>query len=149
MMHEQIQKEMIEALKAKEEIRLMVLRSLLTAFTNKLVADRKKPSGKLSDQEVLGGIKKAVKQRLDSIEQFTKGNRPELAEREKKELEILKVYLPETMSKEDILKIAKAKKEELQIDDKSKIGMLVGAIMKETKGTAVGFDVKEIVESLF
>lgn len=149
MMQEQIKKEMIEALRAKDETRLMVLRGLLSAFTNKLVADKRKPDEKLSDEDVLVVIKKAVKQRLDSIEQFTKGNRPELAENEKVELKILEVYLPAAMSKEKILEIAKTKKAELGVDDKSKMGMLMGAIMKETKGQADGNDVKEIVESLF
>ena len=148
-LHDQIQKQMIEALKAKEEVRLSVLRGLLTAFTNELVATKRKPNEKLKDEEVLKVIKRAVKQREDSIEQFTKGNRPELAEVEQKELEVLATYLPETMGKDKIEKIAKAKKEELGIDDKAKMGMLMGAVMKETKGEADGKDVKEVVESLF
>ena len=140
---------MIEALKAKDEVRLMVLRGLLTAFTNELVSQKKKPDEKLSDDEVLKVIKRSVKQRQDSIEQFTKGNRPELAEKETAELKVLEVYLPETMSKDKILKIAEAKKAELGIDDKAKMGMLMGAVMKETKGEADGSDVKSVVESLF
>jgi len=148
-LHDQIQKQMIEALKAKEEVRLSVLRGLLTAFTNELVATKRKPNEKLKDEEVLKVIKRAVKQREDSIEQFTKGNRPELAEVEQKELEVLATYLPETMGKDKIEKIAKAKKEELGIDDKTKMGMLMGAVMKETKGEADGKDVKDVVESLF
>lgn len=148
-MHDQIKKEMIEALKAKEKVKLLVLRGLLTAFTNELVATKRKPDEKLNDEEVIKVIKRAVKQRHDSIEQFTKGNRPELAENEKAELVVLEVYLPETMSKEDILKIAKAKKEELSITSVDKMGMLMGAIIKETKGQADGKDVKEVVEGLF
>lgn len=149
MLHEQIKKEMVEALKAKEEIRLSVLRGLLTAFTNELVANKKKPDEILSDENVLKVIKRSVKQRQDSIEQFTKGGRTELAEKEAKELKVLETYLPESMSKDDILKIAKTKQKELGITDKSKMGMLMGAIMKETKGEADGKDVKEVVESLF
>ena len=149
MMHEQIKKEMIEALKAHEELRLSVLRGLLSSFTNELIANKKKPDEKLEDEKVLSVIKRAVKQRQDSIEQFTKGDRPELAKKEAEELKILEVYLPETMSKDKILEIAKAKKNEMGIDDKAKMGMLMGAIMKETKGEADGKDVKDIVESLF
>jgi len=148
-LHKQIHKEMITALKAKEKVRLSVLRGLLTAFTNELVATKRKPDEKLKDDEVLKVIKRAVKQREDSIEQFTKGKRLELAEIEQKELEVLATYLPETMDKDKIEKIAKAKKEELGIDDKAKMGMLMGAVMKETKGEADGKDVKEVVESLF
>jgi len=148
-MHEQIKKEMVAALKAKEEVRLMVLRGLLTAFTNELVANKRKPDEKLSDDDVMKVIKRGVKQRLDSIEQFTKGNRQDLVKKEQHELKILEAYLPEAMSKKEIEKIAKAKKKELGIDDIAKMGILMGAVMKETKGEADGSDVKEVVESLF
>ena len=147
-MHETIKKQMVEAMKAKEEAKLSVLRGLLTSFMNENVAAKRKPDEMLSDEDVMKVIKKAVKQRQDSIEQFTKGGRPELAETEEKELAILKAYLPEAMPKEKIEEIAKAKKEELGITDKAKMGMLVGAVMKETKGEADGGDVKAVVESL-
>jgi len=149
MLQDKIREEMIEALKAKEELRLSVLRGLIASFTNELVAKKRKPDEKLSDNDVLLVIKRAVKQRQDSIEQFTKGNRPELALKETKEAEILQTYLPETMSKEDILAIAIGKQVELGINDKSKTGMLMGAVMKETKGKADGKDVKEVIEGLF
>ena len=148
-LHEQIHAQMVEALKAKDQVKLLVLRGLLTAFMNELVATKRKPDEKLKDDEVIAVIKRAVKQREDSIEQYTKGNRPELALVEEKEREILSTYLPETMSRDKIEAIAKAKKKELGIDDKAKMGMLMGAVMKETKGEADGKDVKEIVESLF
>lgn len=148
MLHDQIKEEMVKALKAHEELQLSVLRGLLASFTNELVVQKKKPDGKLSDDEVLSVIKRAVKQRMDSIEQFTKGNRPELAEKEAKELKILEVYLPATMSRDEIEKIARAKQEELGITEKSKMGILMGAVMKEAKRNADGKDVKEIVDSL-
>ncbi|MBL7045114.1 MAG: GatB/YqeY domain-containing protein, partial [Parcubacteria group bacterium] len=94
-------------------------------------------------------IKKQAKQRKDSIEQFKAGGRDELAESEEKELVILSAYLPEDMSREEVEKIAIAKKEELGVTDKSKIGILMGAIMKEAKGKADGTVVKEVVEGLF
>ena len=94
-------------------------------------------------------IQKEAKQRRDSIEQFKKGAREDLATAEEKELAILKIYLPAVMSKDDILRIAQAKKEELGMTDASKIGVLIGAILKETKGQAEGKDVKEVVEGLF
>lgn len=148
-LHEQINKEMVEAMKAKEEVRLSVLRDLKTAFMNELVATKRKPDEKLSDEEAITVIKRKAKQREDSIKQFTDGGRAELADKEQKELEVLKSYLPKMMSKDKILEIAQAKKNELALEDKSKMGMLVGAVMKETKGEASGKDVKEVVESLF
>lgn len=148
MLHDQIREEMIKAMKAKEELRLSVLRGLLSGFTNELVAKKRKPDEKLSDDDALAVIKRAVKQREDSIEQFTKGNRPELAEKEKQELEILAAYLPETMPREEIEKIAKATKEKLGVTDKKDMGKLMGAVMSELKGQADGNTVKEIVVKL-
>jgi uncharacterized protein len=149
MLHTQIKEKIKEAMKARNELELSVLRGLSTAFTNELIASKRMPSEKLSDEEVLAVIKKQAKQRKDSVEQFKAGGRDELAEKEQKELEILSAYLPEEMSKEEVEKIAKAKKEELGVEDKSKMGILMGAIMKETKGKADGAVVKEIVEGLF
>ena len=140
---------MTNAMKAKDAGRLMVLRGLLTAFTNEAVARGKKPDVELSDDEAILVIKRAGKQRADSIEQFKKGNRMDLAEVEEKELSVLKEYLPEEMKSEDIEKIARAKKDELGISDKSKMGILMGAVMKETGGRADGGVVKEIVSKLF
>jgi uncharacterized protein YqeY len=72
-----------------------------------------------------------------------------LATDEKAELAILETYLPQTMSKDDIRKVAEAKKAELGITDKAKAGMLIGAISKELKGQAEGSDIKEVVDSMF
>ena len=149
MLTQQIRDEMISAMKAKEEIRLRVLRGLLAAFTNELVARKKKPDDVLDDDGALSVIKRAVKQRLDSIEQFEKGGRNDLAEVEKEELSILSVYLPHMMSKEEILKVAEVKKQELGVEDKSKMGVFMGAVMAELKGKADGKDVKEVIDSLF
>ena len=90
-----------------------------------------------------------VKQRKDSIEQFKKGGREDLVREEEAQLKILETYLPEMMSREEIEKITKAKKEELGIVDKSKQGQLMSALMKELKGKADGIIVKEVVDSLF
>ncbi|OGD70666.1 hypothetical protein A3I18_00290 [Candidatus Campbellbacteria bacterium RIFCSPLOWO2_02_FULL_35_11] len=145
----QIKEQLKESMKARDEIRTLVLKGLLSAFTNELVAQRKKPSEELPDGDAINVIKRAIKQRKDSIEQFRKGNREDLAQNEEKELTFLTGYLPETMSKEEIMKIAITKKEEMGIADKSKMGMLMGAVMKELKDKADGGDVKEVVESLF
>lgn len=146
MLHEQIKEEVKDALKAKDEVKLTTLRGLLTAFTNELVADKKKPDEKLSDEKALEVINREAKKRKDSIEQFEKGGRSDLADDEKKELEILSVYLPKQMSEEEVKKVVQAKKEELGTQDKSQMGMLMGAVMKELKGRADGSLVKKAVE---
>ena len=147
-LHTQIKDSIIEALKAREETRLSVLRGLSTAFVNESVASGKTPQDEISDEQALVVIKREANKRKDSIEQYTKGNRPELAEEEKKELAILETYLPKAMSIEEIQKIAESKKAQLGIEDKSKMGMLIGAVMKETGGNADGNDVKLVVEKI-
>lgn len=149
MLHNQIQEEIKIAMKAREELRLSVLRGMLSAFTNELVSTKRKPSEILPDEDALAVVRRLVKQRKDSIQQFRTGKREDLASKEESELKILEKYLPETMSKENIKKVVLIKKEEMGITDKSKMGILIGAVMKELKGKADGGDVKEVVESIF
>ncbi len=137
-----------DAMIKKEEIRLSVLRGLSSAFTNELVSQKRMPQEELSDEDAINVIRRALKQRKDSIEQFEKGGRPDLAEGEKAELAILETFLPKLMSKEEILVVVEAKKAELGEIDPAKIGIFIGAVMKELKGKADGADVKDVVESL-
>ena len=143
-----IKAQMIEAMKAKETMRLSVIRGLLSAFTNELVAKGKKPDEALSDDDALAVISRAVKQRKDSIEQFEKGGRPELAADEKAELEILQKYLPAQMSREEIFQYVQNKAAEVNVTEDKK-NQFMGSIMKELKGKADGTVVKEAVDSLF
>ena len=149
MLHKQIKEGIKIAMLAKDTVRLTVLRGLLTAFTNELVAIKRKPQEELSDEEIITVIRRAVKQRKDSIDQFRKGGREELASAEELELKILETFLPRMMGREDVKKKVVEMKEKLGIADKSKIGQLIGATMKELNGTADGADVKEAAESLF
>ncbi len=134
---------------AKDAVKLSVIRGLMSAMTNELVATSRTPQSELTDEEVLGLIRRGVKQRKDSIEQFKGANRPELAEAEQAEMEVLQTYLPQMMSRDEIKTLAEAKKAELGVTDKAKAGILTGALMKDLKGKADGGDVKEVVESLF
>lgn len=135
-------------MKAKDTVKLGVVRGLSSAFTNELVKLGKMPQDELSDEEALAVIRRAVKQRKDSIEQFVAGGRPELADDEKAELAILETYLPAMMSREDVMKAAQAKMAEMGTVDKSKAGMFMGALMKDLKGKADGDVVKSVVDEL-
>ncbi|MFT7507796.1 MAG: hypothetical protein ACI92I_000965 [Acidimicrobiales bacterium] len=148
-LHEDIKSQLKEAMKAKDAVRLQVVRSLLTAFMNEMVANGKTPQDLLGDDEILAVIKRSAKQRKESITQYEAANRPELAEPEKAELIILEEYLPQLMSQDEIRPVAEAKKAELGVEDKTKMGILIGAVMKELGGTADGGDVKAVVESIF
>ncbi len=134
---------------AKDSVRLEVLRGMSAACTNEAVAKGKTPQDMLTDEETLAVITRLAKQRKDSIEQFTKGGREDLVAEESAQLAILETYLPAMMPREEVEKIARAKKEELAITDPTKKGMLMSALMKDLKGKADGNDVKAAVDSLF
>lgn len=148
-LHESVKAELKEAMKAKDAVRLRVVRGLLTAFMNELVASNRTPQDILTDEEAMAVIKRAAKQRKESITQYEAADRPELAAPEKEELVVLEGYLPQMMAIEEITPIVEAKKAELGIEDKAKMGMLVGAVMKELAGKADGGDVKVVVEQSF
>jgi uncharacterized protein YqeY len=146
--HETLKKSIPDAMRAKDAVKLQTLRSLVTAMTNEVVAKGHKPDEFLTDDEALAVLKRAANQRKDSIEQFTAGGRPELAEPEKLELAIIESYLPTMMSREEITAIAKAKMAEMGVSGKAEAGKFTGALMKELKGKADGGDVKAVVDSL-
>ncbi len=149
MLHTDIKEKIKDAMRAKDALRLEVLRGMTTAFVNELVAARRTPQEFLEDDKALAVVKRLVKQRKDSFDQFTAGGRPELAQKEEAELKILGEFLPEQMSQDAIRVIAERKKAELGITDKASMGKLMGAIIKECAGKADGADVKAVVESLF
>ena len=149
MLHEQIKNNIKEAMLAKDKVRLEVMRGLVTAFMNELVATGKTPQDVLTDEQTLTVITRLAKQRKDSIEQFKKGNRDDLVKEEEAQLAILETYLPKMMEKSEVEKIVLAKKEELGITDANKKGMLMSSLMKDLKGKADGNIVKEVVDQLF
>jgi len=144
-LHADIKNQIKEALLAKDIVRLGVVRGLVSAFTNELVAKRRKPDEELSDEDVLAVISRQVKQRKDSIEQFKKGGRPDLADAEKIELAVLEKYLPAQMSEAEIMAFVESKPK----PEVSAKNQFMGQIMKELKGQADGMLVKKAVEALF
>ncbi len=147
-LHTQIKDELKTAMKAHDAIKLRTVRSMLTAFTNELVSTGSTPQGELTDEQVLGVIKRLSKQRKESILQFDAGGRPELSIPEKEELAVLESYLPTLLSREEIKPIVSKKIADMGAVDKSKMGMLIGSLMKELGGKADGADVKAVVEEL-
>lgn len=153
-MQDKIREQIKDALRAKNELRLTTLRGVLAAFTNESVNLGRTPQDPLSDNEAITVIKRLAKQRKDSIEQFEKGGRQDLADNEKAELEILNEFLPEQMSESAVREVVKTIIEQAKADGKisdnssKSIGIVMGLVMKETKGLADGDIVKQIVTSL-
>ncbi|MDQ5957782.1 MAG: uncharacterized protein QG665_107 [Patescibacteria group bacterium] len=145
MLHEKIKGELKEAMKAKDTVKLAVIRGLLSAFTNEAVTKGKKPDEMLADEETLAVLKRASNQRKDAAEQYRTGGREDLAAGEEAELAIIQGYLPEQMSTEEIKKIVAEKIAELGAD-KTKMGQIIGAVVKATGGRADGGEIKKAVE---
>lgn len=149
MTQNDLREAMKDAMRAKDTVRLSVIRGIMTMVTNDLVAKGNKPTDVLAEDDIMALVRRAAKQRKDSIEQFEKGGRQDLAETEKAELAILEAMLPVQISKEEIETAAKAKAIELGVVDATKKNQLMGALMKELKGKADGTLVKEVVDTLF
>ena len=148
MKQEDIKREIIAAMKAKDQVKLAVMRALSAAATNESVTLGRGPTGELTEDEVMTLITRSAKQHKDSIAQFKAGGREDLVASEQAELDILTSLLPAQMSREEIEAMVKAKvaAEGITADKKN---MLMGSLMKELKGKADGIIVKEVVDSLF
>ena len=154
-LQQQIQNQIPDSMRAKDTVRLTTLRGVLSSLTNEAMNLGKKPQDKLTDKEAIVVIKKLVKQRKDSIEQFKKGGRMDLVENEEAELKILAEFLPAQMPEEEMRKIVRLKIEDLKSNSdasvgaiKPNVGLIVGAVMKEAGGNADGALVKKIVDEI-
>lgn len=147
-LNQDIRDQMKAAMIAHDAVRLSVLRGLIAAFTYDLVAKKRKVEEGLSDEEVLEIISKQARQRKDSIEQFEKGGRSDLADSEKAELLILSEFLPTQMTKDEVTEFIKQKIAESEPIDPTKKGQFMGLIMKDLKGKVDGPIVKEVIDSL-
>ncbi len=143
MLEKKIMDDYKEAMKSRDALKTSVLSFLRAEMINLAVAKKKK---ELDDNDVISVIRKQVKSRQDSIEQFTKGNRLDLAEKEKQELEILRSYLPQELGTDEIKKII-----EEAVVLTSALGVKdMGKVMKEVNakiaGKADGKTVSDLVK---
>ncbi len=149
---EKIKSDLNFALKEKKEAEVSVLRQLLAAVLNKEKEKRYKSKEEkdiqLTDEEIAEVISSEAKKRKESIEGFEKGNRQDLAEKEKKELEILKKYLPEQMSQDEIKKLAEEAIKKVGAKEQKDMGRVMAELMPKTKGRADGSLVSKIVKEI-
>lgn len=143
-LQEKIKSDLLDAARAKDSEKVSVLRMLQAAIKNKQIDLR---GAEMTDEIILDVIAKQAKQRKESINEFEKGGRPELAEGEKKELAILESYLPEQVSDEEIEYAVKEIIGEIGAS-KGDFGKVMGAAAKKLKGKADGNRVRVIVERL-
>jgi uncharacterized protein len=141
---ERIQKDMVEAMKAKQELRLSVVRAIKTALL-KYKADNMKEADEAAEQALL---KTLSKQRIDSIEQFRNAGRTELADKEAAELEIIESYLPQKASAEDLAAAVEAAIAETGATGKAQMGLVMKAATAKLAGKNVdGKALSELVKS--
>ena len=144
MLEEKIFNDYKQALKNKETIRSSTLSFLRSEIGNALIEKRKK---NLDDAEVISIIKKQIKQHQDSIEQFKKGNRQDLVDKETRELEILKSYLPQELSAEEVKKIIEEAVKETQAVSPKDMGKVMKVVLAKIAGKADGKLVSELVKA--
>ena len=159
---EKIKNDLIQALKGKKETEASTLRMLSAAILNKEKEKRYKLSkqkpeltekeleqeSQLTDEEVIEAVSSEIKKRKESILEFEKGERLDLAEKEKAEIEILEKYLPEQLSEEEIKKLAKEVIEKVGAKELKDMGKVMAELMPQVKGKADGSTVSKIVKEL-
>lgn len=170
MLKQQIQNDALKAMKEKDEITSSVLRMLLAAVINKEKEKRYQISKKetslnekeldeksaLTEEEIIEVISSEAKKRKESILLFEKGNRKELADKERKELEILMKYMPEQISEEELKKMVKEAVEKTgakEMKDPSKnsgqaMGKIMAELMPKVKGKADGSEISRIAKEI-
>jgi uncharacterized protein len=137
---DRIASDLKEAMKARDQLRLDTLRSALSGFTYK----RSEAGAELSDADELAVVQKLVKQRNDSLAEFEKAGRQDLADKERAEREILTVYLPTQKSADEIRAIVKSAVAALPADGRNQ-GAAMKAVMPQLKGLADGNLIRQIV----
>lgn len=143
---DQIFSDLKDAMKAKDQDRLRVLRSLKAKLMEKEIAERQGGEAELSDELALQVLTKAAKQRKESITQFTDGGREDLVAIEVMELEIIDAYLPEMMSEDDVRTVVKEKIAAMGASGPQDMGKVMGPIMGLLKGKADGSLVSKLVK---
>jgi len=141
---EQVRADLTESMKARSAERTSVLRMLQAAIKNEQI----NVQHELSDEEVMTVIRKAVKQRHDSIEQYTKGNRADLAAKEQSELEILKTYMPPELTDEEIESGVREIIASTGAQSKKDMGKVMKEATARFKGRVDGKKIQEIVQRL-
>ena len=144
-LEQQIQKDIMEAMKAHDEARLNATRGIKSEI---LLAKTSGAEHELTDADVQKIIQKLVKQRKESAELYTQGNRPELAEKELAEMRVMEAYLPKALSEDEVRNILKEVVAEVGATGPKDMGKVMGAATKRLAGQADGRLISTIVKEL-
>ena len=141
---ETIMADVKEAMKAREQLRLDTLRFVHAAIKNREIEIR---PNEITNDEVMAVLKKIIKQRKDSIEQYTNAGRTELADKEKAELTIIEAYLPQQMSKEQVEQLVTTVMKDLNANSMKQMGAVMKEVLARSGGTADGGLVSQLVKA--
>jgi uncharacterized protein YqeY len=137
-----LNEDMKQAMKNQDKFRLSVIRMVRSSIKNSEIELRRP----LDDDEVLEVLIREIKQRRDSLQEFEKANRSDLADNLKIEIEILTVYLPQQLTEEELKEIVQQTIQEVGVSSKADMGKLMGALMPKVKGRADGKLVNQLVQ---
>jgi uncharacterized protein YqeY len=143
-LNERLNNDMKQAMRSQDKFKLSVIRMVRSAVKNVEIDQRRT----LDDNEVLDILNREVKQRKDSLQEFEKAGRQDLADSLKAELVILADYLPQQLTEEEIQAIVKQTIQEVGASSKAEMGKVMGALMPKVKGIADGKLVNQIVQQL-
>ena len=142
---EEIDADLKNAMRARDAARLSVLRMVKSALTNAAI-EKIGAAGSLSDFEAVAVIRKQVKQRLDSIQSFETGGRPELAAKERKEIEFLTAYLPKPLGENEIQQIVKDAIAQIGATSKAQMGAVMKIAAEKAEGRVDGKTLSQAVQ---
>jgi uncharacterized protein YqeY len=142
---EEIDVDLKDAMRARDAARLSVLRMVKSALTNAAI-EKIGAAGVLSDFEAVAVIRKQVKQRLDSIQSFESGGRPELAAKERKEIEFLAAYLPKPLGENEIQQIVKDAIAQIGATSKAQMGAVMKIAAEKAEGRVDGKTLSQAVQ---
>lgn len=141
---QRIRSDLEQAIRNRDSLKSTVLRSLMAAIRNAEIAQQKT----LDDSGIIPVLEKEAKMRRESIEAFEKGNRQDLVTKEKAELDIILGYLPEPMSRDEIIKAARKVIEELGAKGPKDKGRVMSQLIPQLRGRASGQEISDIVSEL-
>ena len=141
---DKLQEDLKDAMRAGDKTRRSVIRFLRSRIHDEEIARR----AKLDDDAIIDVLGKEVRQRLESIEAFTKGNRPDLVKKEETELALVREYMPAQLSDDEIATLAGAAIQEAGATGPKDMGKVMGRIMPQVRGKSDGRTVSRIVQEL-
>lgn len=144
MLKERLNEDLKRYLKEKNSLALNAVRSIIAEIKNKEV----EKGSELTEEEIIQVIKKQIKMREDSIEQYQKAQRNDLVQKEEQEIEVIKTYLPQELSEEELEKIVREAIEDVNAESIKDLGKVMKSAIKKAQGRADGKKINQIATKL-